>query len=219
MAKIYNWTKTFLGKAIAVLTGIVLMMTFADYLFKLQIYPYLLSIISVPFRVLYEFAFESFVLVCLVLMALFSWRLHKKIASSKPNALEKQILDIKIFLETQIKKSSDSYTTQIKSIYGKLNDRIFEIERTLVDFEIENHRSKNQVGEISMMIKKLNMDNKRGWGAENTLLEIREYIKKSGMPNYFLDDLHKALKDVSESLKIVADEILKLAQEKLYNPK
>ena len=98
MAKIYNWTKTFLGKAIAVLTGIVLMMTFADYLFKLQIYPYLLSIISVPFRVLYEFAFESFVLVCLVLMALFSWRLHKKIASSKPNALEKQILDIKIFL-------------------------------------------------------------------------------------------------------------------------
>ena len=39
------------------------------------------------------------------------------------------------------------------------------------------------------------------------------------MPNYFLEDLHKALKGVPDSLKIVADEILKLAQEKLYNPK
>ncbi|HCI05392.1 TPA: hypothetical protein DEX28_01465 [Patescibacteria group bacterium] len=218
-SKIYNWIKTFLGKILAILAGLIVFMTFIDFLLKWQIYPYLFSIVSMLFRVLYEFAFESFVLVCLALLVLSSWRLHRKFVSSKPNVLEKQIVDIKTSLETQIKKSSDSSAAQVKSVDDKLSDKIFEIERTLVDFEIENHRSKNQVGEISKMIKKLNMDIKRKWGVEDTLLEIKEYIKKKDMPNYYFEDLHNALKNVPGSLKMIADEILKLAQEKLYNPR
>lgn len=217
-SKIYNWTKTLLGKTLAILAGVVIVMTFVDFLLKWQIYPYIFSTIYMLFRVLYKFAFESLVLICIALLALFLWRLHKKFVSSKPNALEKQILDTKTSLENQVKKISDSVTDQIKSVDTRLSDKMFEIERTLVDFEIENHRDKNQVGEVSMMIKKLNMDIKRKWGAENTLLEIKEYIKKSGMPNYYLEDLHNALKGIPDSLKIVGDEILKLAQERLYNP-
>lgn len=218
-SKIYNRTKTFLGKALAVLAAIVVFMTFVDYLLKWQIYPYIFNGIFVLIKIIYAFAFETFVLIWLIILSIIVWRLHKTFSASKPNTLEKQILDIKTALEAQIKKSSDSVTTQFKSIEIILNEKVFEIERTLVDFEIENHRAKNQLGEVSMMIKKLNMDIKRKWGAEDTLLEIKEYIKKSGMPNYFLEDLHNALKGVPDSLKIVADEILKLAQEKLYNPR
>lgn len=218
-SKMYNGTKTLVGKILAVLATSVVVMTFIDYLLKWQIYPYIFNAVFVLFKVLYNFAFESFTLISLATLTVFVWKLHKKFIASKPHALEKQILDIKSSLEAQIKKLSDSNTAQAKSVETRLGDKLFEIERTLVDFEIENHRAKNQVGEISMMIKKLNMDLKRRWGAENDLLEIREYIKKSGMPNYFLEDLHNALKGVPDSLKIIADEILKLAQEKLYNPR
>jgi hypothetical protein len=218
-SKIYNGTKTFLVKALAVLAAIVVVMTFVDFLLKWQIYPYIFNGIFVLLKIIYALAFEVFVLTWLIILSIIIWRLHKKFSASKPNALEKQILDIKAALEVQIKKSSDSVTTQVKSVETRLNEKVFEMERTLVDFEIENHRAKNQVGEVSMMIKKLNMDIRRKWGAEDTLLEIKEYIKKSGMPNYFLEDLHNALKGVPDSFKIVADEILKLAQEKLYNPR
>lgn len=218
-SKIYNGTKTFLGKVPAVLAAIVVVMTFVDFFLKWQIYPYIFNGIFVLLKIIYAFAFETFVLTWLIILSIIVWRLHKKFSASKLNALEKQIADIKTALETQIKKSSDFVTTQVKSVETRLNEKMFEMERTLVDFEIESHRAKDQVGEVAMMIKKLNMDIKRKWGAEDTLLEIKEYIKKSGMPNYFLNDLHNALKGVPESLKIVADEILKLAQEKLYNPR
>ncbi len=219
LSKIYNGTKTFLGKAMAVLAAIVVVMTFVDFLLKWQIYPYIFNGIIILLKIIYLFAFETLVLTWLTILSIIVWRLYKKFAASKSNALEKQILDIKTALEAQIKKSSDFVSTQVKSVETRLSEKTFEIERTLVDFEIENHRAKNQVGEVAMMIKKLNMDTKRKWGADNTLLEIKEYIKKSGMPNYFLEDLHDALRGVPDSLKIVSDEILRLAQEKLYNPR
>jgi len=218
-SKIFNWTKTFLGKALAILTAAVAVMTFIDFLLKWQIYSYLFSVITAFFGVLHELAFEVFVSGSLVALTLFLWKLQRQFIASKPNALEKQILDTRTQLESQIKKNSDATGVQIKAIETRLNNKLFELERTLVDFEIENHRNKNQVGEVSMMIKKLGMDNKSGYGAEDTLLEIKEYIKKSGMPNYFLEDLNKALKGIPEGLGIVRDEILKIAQERLYNPR
>ena len=131
-------------------------------------------------------------------MALCLWKLHKKFISSKPNALEKELGDTKNIIETQIKKVSDFNTTQIKNMEARLDDRLFKVERTIVDFQIESYRNKGQVGEIAAMIEGLKMDIKRGWGAEDTLLEIKECINKNGMPNYFFNDLHLALKGVPE---------------------
>lgn len=217
--KIYNWTKTFLAKALGILAALVLVMTFVDYLLKWQIYPYIFRTVSISSGVFYKFAFEIFVLVCLASLALLYWKIRKEVLSSKSNMLEKQIVDTKTLLEGQIKKVSDFVSLQTKGVESRLSEQIFDIKQTMIDFEIENYRTKGQVGEVSKMIEKLQMDVKRGWGAEDTLPEIKEYIKKSGMPNYFLDDLHKALKGVPDSLKRLGEETLKLAEEKLYKPK
>jgi hypothetical protein len=217
-SKTYNWTKAFISKALPKLVGLVVFMTFIDFLLKWQIYSYIFATVSTLSSLLYRFAFETFVLICLLLLALSLWIFYKKFVNSKPNALEKQVLDIKTSLEAQLKKISDSSVTKIKDVETIFNNKIFEIERALVEFEIEKHRSKGQVGEVSMMIKKLRMDIKRKWGAEDTLLEIKGYIKKNGMPNYYINDLHEAIKVVPDSVKIVGDEIIKLAQENLYNP-
>jgi predicted nucleic acid-binding Zn-ribbon protein len=141
------------------------------------------------------------------------------VKNSKNDVLEKQISELKTTVDSQIKKVVDSMVSQIKALESKFNDKIFDLEYTLVEFEIEGHRNKNQVGEVSKMIQKLSLDMKRGWGEEDTLLEIREYIKKSGMPNYFFSELNAKIKSIPTSLKSLGDEILKLAQEKLYNPR
>lgn len=218
MNKILNWAKTFLGKIITVIATVVIIMTFVDFLLKWQIYPYILNIVAKLLELLYLFAFESFVLLGLVFLFFSFWKLQKRVANSKPDALEKQIANLKVAVETQIKKLSDSTTTQIKSTENRFNQQFSDIKYTIVEFEIEHHRNKEQVGEILKMIEKLEMDLKRGWGAENTLLEIREYIKKSGMPNYFFGNLCKTLKKLPSNMKSIGEEILKLAQEKLYNP-
>lgn len=219
MSKIYNWTKTFIGRVLAIVASIVVVMTFVDYLLKWQIYPYLLHNVTRLLGILYQFAFESFLLLCLVLLFFFFLKLQRRVGNLKPAALEKQITETKTALETQVKKLSDSTSTQIKSIESRFDGKIFDIKHTIVEFEIEYHRNKGQVGEVSKMVEKLGMDLKRGWGAEDTLLEIKEYIKKRGMPNYFLDDLHKILEKLPSSMKGIGDEILKLAQERLYNLK
>lgn len=219
MQKIFNWTKTFVGKIIAVIATIVVVMTFVDYLLKWQIYPYFLDIFAKLLGLLYQFAFESFVLLCLSFLFFLFWKLKRRVENSKSDELEKQIANQRITVDAQIKKLSESTANQIKSVENRFNDKFFDIQHTIVEFEIEHHRSKGQVGEVSKMIEKLEMDLKRRWGAENTLLEIREYIKKSGMPNYFLDDLHKTLEKLPNSMKGIGEEILKLAQERLYNPR
>jgi len=219
MKNIFGYTKTFIGKVVAFLAAIVVIMTFVDFLLKWQIYTFLLSVTNKLFEILSQFAFEAFILLWLVLLSYLFWRLHKQVKDSKPNELHEEITNLKSTLEAQIKKLSETTNSQIKTIDNRINNKVFDIEYTLVKFEIERYRSKNQVGEVAQMIKKLDMDSKRGWGFEDTLLEIKEYIKKSGMPSYFLDDLHKSLEKLPDSVKGFGDETLKLAQERLYNPK
>jgi len=90
------------------------------------------------------------------------------------------------------------------------------LKRMIVESEIENFRSGHQVGELSSLIKKLHMDLEKGWRVEDTLMEIREYIKKSGMPHFYIEDLNKALKLVGEDFSVLKKEIATLSQEKLY---
>ena len=219
MQKILHWAKTLLGKIMTIIAVVVLVMTFIDFLLKWRIYPYLINTSTGLLKLLYQFAFESFVLLCLVFLFFSFRKLQKRLENSKPDALEKQITTLRTATEAQIKKLSESTANQIKSIENRFNDKFFGIQYTIVEFEIEHHRSRGQVGEVSKMIEKLGMDLKREWGAENTLLEIREYIKKSGMPNYFFDDLYKTLERLPSSMKGIGEEILKLAQEGLYDPR
>ncbi len=111
---------------------------------------------------------------------------------------------------------------KITSLNGKittLEKEIFEIRRSLVEFEIENHLKKRQVGAMRKMIEKLEMDIKRTWGADDTLVEIKQYILEHGMPNYYFTDLQNVLEKLTPEFKLLKDEILKLAQEKIYKVK
>ncbi len=219
MQKIYFWTKTLIGKIITIITSLVALMTLIDYLLKWQIYSYLFDKLSRLFILVCKYPFELFILICLIIITVIIFRIRKEVKNSKLGILEKELVDAKNSFQNQIKKSSDSIAIQIKSIQTKFENEIFDIKRTIIDFEIEKFRDKGQVGEISRMIEKLEMDIKAGFGAEETLPEIREYVKKSGMPNYYLDDLHKVLKNLPESLKRLGEETLKLAEEKLYSPR
>jgi Ca2+/Na+ antiporter len=194
-------------------------MTLIDYVLKWKIYFFLFSWTVPTIIFIYKHAFQAIIALCVVVLFFLYWKLYRRVKNSKNDSLEKQITELKTSVGAQLKKVSESTSAQIKAIETRLNDKIFDIEYTLVEFEIESHRSKNQVGEISMMIIKLGMDLKRGWGAEDSLLEIREYIKKQGMPNYYLSELTTKIKVVPESFKPLGEEILKLAQERLYNPR
>lgn len=130
--------------------------------------------------------------------------------------MEEQIRALDIKIDKENRATQDASEKLIKSEVANLEEKIFDIEYTLVDFEIKHHRSKNQVGELSNMIKKLHMDIKRGWGAEDTLMEIREYIKKSGMPHFYIEDLNKAIDHVNSDFSVLTNEIKTLSQEKLY---
>ena len=165
MKNIFNYTRTFLGKTIAFLAMVVVLMTFFDYLFKWQIYSFLLSTTNKLFEIFSLFIFESIALVWLIVLSYLFLRLQKQVKESKPNELHEQITILKTEVKDLIKKFSESSASQIKS------------------------------------------------------LEINEYISRSRMPSYFLDDLHKSLKKLPDSLKGFGDEVLKLAQEKLYNPR
>ncbi|MEX1013815.1 MAG: hypothetical protein WDZ80_01480 [Candidatus Paceibacterota bacterium] len=219
MEKVFNNIKTVLGKVLASLTALVAIMTFVDFLLKWKIYLFLFSVLNKGANILLEFIFETFILFWLLLLSYLFWKINRQVKNSKPNELQEQLTSLKTTVEEQIKKLSDSSNAKVKSIEKRINEKIFNIEYSLVEFEIERYRSNNQVGEVSQMIKKLNMDFQRGWGAEDTLLEIRGYIEKSGMPSYFLDDLHKAIEKLPDSIKGVGEGVFSLAQTKMYNPK
>lgn len=217
--RLFQSSSQIIKKILGILGGIVLLMTLIDYVLKWKIYFFLFSWTVPTIIFIYKHAFQAIIALCVVVLFFLYWKLYRRVKNSKNDSLEKQITELKTSVGAQLKKVSESTSAQIKAIETRLNDKIFDIEYTLVEFEIESHRSKNQVGEISMMIIKLGMDLKRGWGAEDSLLEIREYIKKQGMPNYYLSELTTKIKVVPESFKPLGEEILKLAQERLYNPR
>lgn len=219
MKNVFNYTKTFLGKILAILTALVVVMTFADYLLRWRIYPFFLSVMSKGIETLSQFVFEIFILFWLLLLSYLFWKLYRQVENSKPNELHEQFTNLKKTIEEQIKKLSDSSSAQFKSVEKRINEKIFDIEYTLVEFEIERYRSNNQVGEVSQMIKKLDMDLQRGWGSEDTILEIKAYVEKSGIPSYFLDDLHRVIEKLPDSTKKIGENVFSLAQAKVYNPK
>ncbi len=90
------------------------------------------------------------------------------------------------------------------------------LKRMIVESEIENFRSGHQVGELSGLIEKLHMDLKSDIYVKDDLMEIREYIKKSGMPHFYIDKLNKVLDIVSEDYSMLKKDISTLSQEKLY---
>lgn len=112
---------------------------------------------------------------------------------------------------------------EVKGGLGSLKETVEKEQKDndyrLVELEINHHLSKNQVGALSGMIQKLKLDITRGWGVEESLMSIREYIKTSGMPNYYFSDLTEGFKKLPSEYDHLSKEIIKLAQEKLYSPK
>lgn len=104
----------------------------------------------------------------------------------------------------------------IRMIEAFSSGNVSPLKRMIVEMEIENFRSGQRVGELSSLIKKLHIDLEKGQRVEDTLMEIREYIKKSGMPHFYIEDLNKVLKLVSDDFSVLKKEIATLSQEKLY---
>lgn len=213
---IFAWSKAFFINVLWVISAIVTVLTAIDYFLKWKIYPYIFVVFKLTLNFVLENWFKLSTILYLGVLTFFLLKQRRMFKESKPNILETQINENKVDLETKIKKVESDLTQVIKSSEKRAIDKISTIEYTVIEYEIERHREKGQIGEISMMIKKLNMDKKRGWGVEDTLFEIREYIKNNGMPNYYFADINKALETIPDELKSLKEEILKLAQEKLY---
>lgn len=90
------------------------------------------------------------------------------------------------------------------------------LKRMIVELEILQFRNNHQVGELSKLIEKLNIDIGRNYEVRETLMEIREYIREKGMPHYYIEDLNKTLKLVEKDFSVLSGEIATLSQEKLY---
>ncbi len=112
-----------------------------------------------------------------------------------------------------IKKIREDLIRTMEAVSG---GNISSLKRKIVELEIENFRSGHQVGELAGLIEKLHMDLKTDVHVEDDLMEIREYIKKSGMPHYYIEKLNKVLNLVSEDYSMFKKDILTLSQEKLY---
>ncbi|MCH7883171.1 hypothetical protein IIA95_02025 [Patescibacteria group bacterium] len=117
-------------------------------------------------------------------------------------------------LKTDFNEKSSSMNAKIIS----LEEKTFNLRRSLVNFEIEGHLKKGQVGAMRKMIEKLEMDIKKGWGEESTILKIKDYIAEKGMPSYYFDNLSKVVKKMPEKFKSINTEVLALAQKNLYDP-
>lgn len=216
-----NFTKNFLNSNfIKILGALVLIFTFLDFLLKWKIFLYLQYVAAFLFinllSLINNFPFEIITSIYLVIITALSLNSLKKIEGTKSSELEKQLIDIKGQLEEQKRKNAADLATQVKSVTNQLDRKIFDIEYRMVELEIESFRNKKQVGELSMLIKKLEMDKKRGWGIEDTLFEIKEYIKENGMPNYYFEDLNRTLEGVLDSFKGIKEDIRELAKEKFY---
>lgn len=121
-------------------------------------------------------------------------------------------------INAEMAKLKTDFSGTNKNI-SSLEEKIFDLKRSLVEFEIEHHLKKGQIGAMRKMIDKLEMDLKRGWGEDDTIMEIKDYIVESGMPKYYLDDLTKAIEKMPKKLEHINKEVLELAQKRLYDPR
>lgn len=104
----------------------------------------------------------------------------------------------------------------IRTMEAVSSGNISPLKRMIVELEIENFRSGHQVGELSSLIEKLHLDLKTDVYVKDDLMEIREYIKKKGMPHFYIEKLNKTLNLVSEDYSMLKKDISTLSQEKLY---
>ncbi len=156
-----------------------------------------------------EIVFSS-ILIFLVLTLLVWFRKLLKI--------ERELEDVKNVLQIKWHTNALSKIREdlIRTMEAVSSGNTSPLKRMIIELEIDNFRSRHQVGELSSLIKKLHMDLENGRRVEDTLMEIREYIKKSGMPHFYVEDLNKVLKLVSDDFSILKKEIATLSQEKIY---
>lgn len=214
--KILFWCTPKVKKAMTVIVVITTLLTFFDFVQKWKIYPFIYNKILVLFNFVLNNTFEAFASIILFALTLFLYLLYRRVIDSKPDALELRISSLEQKLPTTLTQAMTHTEEKIKASESTLSDRIFNIEWSMIDGEIEDHKRKNQIGAMSCLIKKLKMARKRGWGIEDVLFEMREYIKEHSMPSVYFEDLCKELKRCSEDLDILKNEIITLAQEKLY---
>lgn len=133
--------------------------------------------------------------------------------------IEKELEIIKNFpkhnRETEAMRKMRTDLIRILNIVSTGNTS--RLKYMIVELEIENFRSNGQIGEISKLIEKLQMDVQRkdNHSTTETLMEIREYIKNGSMPHYYIEDLNKIIKLVEKDFSVLANEIKVLSQEKL----
>lgn len=152
----------------------------------------------------------SVVLIFMVL-TLFVW-FRKLLKMEKDLEAVKSVLQINWHTNV-VKKIREDL---IRTMEAVSSGNISPLKRMIVELEIENFRSGHQVGELSSLIEKLQMDLKSDTYVKDDLMEIREYIKKSGMPHFYIEKLNKVLNLVGEDYSMLKKDISTLSQEKLY---
>ena len=167
-----------------------------------------ISLIAVYWR---EISFS--ILLIFMILTLSVW-FRKLLMIEKELEVVKNVLQINWHTNAVIKIREHL----IRTMEAVSSGHVSPLKRMIVELEIENFRNGRRVGELSSLIKKLHMDLETGWRVGDTLMEIRGYIKKSGMPHFYVEDLNKALKLVSEDFSVLKKEIATLSQEKLYKP-
>ena len=124
-------------------------------------------------------------------------------------------------IKSQIRDLEKALSSQIdimKQEAVSSKNEITNIKSDLVDLQIEYHLNKKQVGAAKMIIEKINLCKERGWGIESALVELEQYIHDKKFPTFYLKDLQIALKEVPEEYKFLAERLIKLANENVYDP-
>lgn len=129
-------------------------------------------------------------------------------------------------LEKRLEKYINSIKSQIDENISKIKDNNKELEsefekvkRDVLELNFKKFLDKNQIGALATLLEKLELDIKRGWGEEDTLLEIKEYLENHSMPNLYLKNLQDVLIKIKPDYSVIKEQILKLASEKLFNPR
>ena len=156
-----------------------------------------------------EISFSA--LLIFMVLTLVVW-FRKLLKIEKELEAVKSVLQIK-WHTNAVKKIREDL---IRTMEAVSSGNISLLKRLIVESEIENFRSGHQVGELSSLIEKLHMDLKSDIYVKDDLMEIREYIKKSGMPHFYIEELNKVLNLVSEDYSMLKKDISTLSQEKLY---
>jgi hypothetical protein len=210
--------KNFWKEIIIGFTALSAIFAVVDYLTKWKILFFLkATVLNIWSVILSNFINTLFFLWILILTIFLIKRGSKK---PEIEEIRKELLKItKNEISTSAKGLLENFRNQISSISSSIKsiqNQVIDLKRSVIDFEIDKHLSKNQIGAISKMIEKLEMDIKRGWGIEDTLYEIKEYIKNHGMPSVYLVNLNRTLGRVPDDFRILKEEILSLTKEKLY---